>query len=161
MAGTGLFLADREFMDDIAVVIRDIDYAQGKKVGGAEHGVDRRVEQGKIPDFVLCGEQGTDQGTLFGCERRHLANGFVLVPRAVLNFGFFLPIHKSKNSIVSNECKALFHNGSLLWLLSKAKIENINVDLQHDPVPLAELVAAQMIRQSAAISGRIRSLQIA
>ncbi len=99
MAGAGLFLADREFINDIAVVIGDIDYTQGKQVRSAQHRVDRRVEQGQVPDFAFGGEQGADESTLLGAEGSHLTDSLVLVPRAFLNFCFILSTHKSKNSI--------------------------------------------------------------
>lgn len=122
MAGAGLFLADRELMDDVAVVVGDVDDAQGKQVGGAQHGIDRHIEQGEIPDFAFGREQGSDDRALLGRERSHLADGFILVPGLVLNFGFLLHAHKSQNSIGLNECKALFYKDSLFWLLSKAEI---------------------------------------
>lgn len=124
MADAGLFLADREFMDDIAVVVGDVDDAQGKQVGGAQHGIDRHIEQGEIPDFAFGREQGPDNRALLRRERSHLADGFILIPGLILYFGFLLTAHKSQNSICLECCKALFYNVILFWLLSKAKIGN-------------------------------------
>jgi hypothetical protein len=38
-------------MDDITVVIGEIDHPERQQIGGAQHGIERRIEQYEIPEF--------------------------------------------------------------------------------------------------------------